>query len=95
MLGQGLTGPFSAFRDDGAHVPLDYAELEQILLAHPEWDPLVAEHLNSLIELSPDEVPAAQAALNSPIEAIREHARRALKRFEKRTGQQVLPVRQR
>ena len=46
----------------------------------------VAEHP----ELLADEIPVAVAALNSPIAAIREHARHALEWFEKRTGQQVL-----
>jgi hypothetical protein len=73
----GLTAPYTAFRDDGAHGRLDYAPLEQALATHPDQHDAVLARLapgSSFCAIDASEIDTALAALGSPWPAIRRHA---------------------
>ena len=74
----GLANPFRASRDDGAHRPLDYAPLEAALRENPHLESELEKELSpgsAFCALDRDEIPIARAALESPWQVIRTHAR--------------------
>lgn len=86
VVGRGLADPFGSFRDRGNHRRLDYRPLEAVLSRHPEIADIVANELEpgcGFCAISADEVPAAQAALDSRWAFLREHARLVLEDHER------------
>ena len=84
VAARGLAGPFTSFRDDGNHRPLDYGPLEAVLSEHPELANAVAHELRVHCSIDASEVPAARAGLASQHAFIREHARSVLEEWEER-----------
>ncbi|KIP53541.1 DUF4303 domain-containing protein [Leucobacter komagatae] len=77
VVTRGIADPLSSFRDRGAHRPLDYAPLEQVLHEHPELEPAFEEELRPGVgycALLPGEIPTAKAALDSRWPVVRVHA---------------------
>ncbi|GAA1320355.1 DUF4303 domain-containing protein [Leucobacter albus] len=77
VVTRGIADPLSSFRDRGAHRPLDYAPLEQVLRDHPELESAFEEELrpgSGYCALAPGEIPTAKAALDSRWQVVRVHA---------------------
>ncbi|MGW4918200.1 hypothetical protein ACWEPO_18090 [Streptomyces albidoflavus] len=77
VTAQGLAAPYTAFRDVGAHAPLDYRPLEQALDTRPGLHAAVLDAFRpgrSLCETGPAEADAALDGLNSRWPAVRCHA---------------------
>ncbi|MFC9985072.1 DUF4303 domain-containing protein [Microbacterium keratanolyticum] len=79
VLRRALAAPFTSFRDHAVtHIPLDYTPLEEALAT----DAALAEEMlaelapgSGYCAITPAEVDTARAALASPFEVIRRHAR--------------------
>ncbi|POP49862.1 hypothetical protein CHU32_06465 [Superficieibacter electus] len=81
IIARGLAAPYTAFRDQGRYLPLDYQPLEQILKQFPHIADAVAKNLTpgcSYCEIKPEEASAAQAGLQSSWAFIRYHAENVL-----------------
>lgn len=81
VVATGITNPFRSFRDRGAFRSLDYGPLETVLREHPHLEPTLEKNLKPGVgycALRSEEIPVAQAALASPWNVIRTHARIAL-----------------
>lgn len=91
VLKRGLAAPYTSFRDDAAvHPPLDYAPLEAALDAHPGLDAVMLEELqpgSGYCTIDASEVETAMAALDSPFEVVRRHARHVLEYAPLQPGQ--------
>ncbi|MGW3453828.1 DUF4303 domain-containing protein [Streptomyces albidoflavus] len=77
VTAQGLAAPYTAFRDVGAHAPLDYRPLEQALDTRPGLHAAVLDAFRpgrSLCETGPAEADTALDGLNSRWPAVRCHA---------------------
>ncbi|MEU2131325.1 DUF4303 domain-containing protein [Streptomyces sp. NPDC018352] len=77
VAAQGLAAPYTSFRDHGAHGPLDYAPLENVLTAHPDRHAAVLHQLapgRGLCAIGAEEVETALAALTSALPVVRRHA---------------------
>ncbi len=78
VVTRGMSDPFGAFRDRGAHRPLDYAPLDALLRQHPLLESAFEKELkpgSGYCVLATNEIPTAKAALDSPWGVIRTHAR--------------------
>ncbi|MFI2668604.1 hypothetical protein ACH5AU_03315 [Streptomyces albidoflavus] len=74
---QGLAAPYAAFRDVGAHAPLDYRPLEQTLDTRPGLHAAVLDAFRpgrGLCETGPAEADAALDGLDSRWPAVHCHA---------------------
>ncbi|MCM3658854.1 DUF4303 domain-containing protein [Agromyces mediolanus] len=82
VLLRGLAAPYTSFRDRAVrHLPLDYAPLEAALTAHPELAEAMLDELrpgSGFCTIDPGEASTARAALDSPFEVVRRHARLVL-----------------
>ena len=81
VVTRGVCDPFTAFRDYGAHRPLEYVSLEALLNRYPELEVAIEDELkpgSAFCALSPGEISTARAALDSRWKVIRTHARIAL-----------------
>lgn len=82
VVTRGISDPFSGFRDRGAHRPLNYAPLDEVLREHPSLEEAFDKELRPGVGyyvLAADEIPTAKAVLDSPWTVIRNHARIVLK----------------
>lgn len=87
VVTRGIGDPLRSFRDRGAHRPLDYAPLEQVLREHPALEPAFEKELapgTGYCALTVDEIPTAEAALDSPWSIVRTHARHVLEAARRR-----------
>lgn len=82
VLLRGLAAPYTSFRDRAVrHLPLDYAPLEAALAEHPELAEPMLDELrpgSGYCTIEPAEAATARAALGSPFEVVRRHARAVL-----------------
>lgn len=80
-LARGLAGPFTSFADRGQRRPLDYGPLADAAALRPSLAEALASELKpgrGYLTIQPAEVETARAALDSPWEFIRTHARLVL-----------------
>lgn len=81
VVTRGIGDPFRSFRDRGAHRLLDYAPLEQVLREHPDLEDAFEEELEPGVgycAVTAEEIPIAEAALDSPWLVVRTHAQHVL-----------------